>query len=328
MSSKTGAELLSERLGTDTRQASLLLDRFAAGMAAVLLGSGRLAIEGLGAFSVAHDRAAWRATGNGTVFMPPKERIAFEFRQASQGDASRIAVERLGMDAGESAGFTKALVAVFSQLRTRGDGLELRGFGSFAAERGGWTFTPDRGLEELLNGLYEGLDGIEMPDRAVSVPGKGNLLKAAGIGLAVFLLCVVGFFAWGRLPSFGGGSPDPAGRNASAATAQAEAASTSQVPVQPDSVVLAKGRYTVIAATFSSLKTAKAEARRLSAIGHRIMVWPVRDDGRRYYRLVTGDFPKYSEALDSVRAMPRGLSKNVYIQQAYKNVVIYGEQGL
>jgi len=48
----------------------------------------------------------------------------------------------------------------------------------------------------------------------------------------------------------------------------------------------------------------------------------------RYFRIVTGDFESRPVALDSMKAMPKEVSRNGYIQQAPKNVVLYGEQGL
>ena len=336
MATHTGAELLAELLGSDTSQASLLLDRFAGGMAATLLGSGRLALEGLGTFSVAHDHAARETTGRGAVFNPPKERIVFDPRLPARGDASRIAVERLGMSDGEAVAFAKAMSSVFGRYRAKGGDVELRGFGLLSASRSVWTFTPDKGLEELLNSLYEGLKGIEMPDRAAVVPARGgrSFLKPAGIAVALAMLGIAGFFVIRQLPLEGSGKPDPVVVQRTTAPAPPDEGmppSPAVAPVSaalPDSVVLGKGRYTVIAATFTSLKTSREEARRLSGLGHRIMIWPVHSDGHRYFRLVEGDFAGFREAHDSLKSMPAGLSKNVYIQQAYKNVVIYGEQGL
>ncbi|NTV02961.1 MAG: SPOR domain-containing protein [Chlorobiaceae bacterium] len=330
MSIQNGAELLAERLGTDIPQAALLLDRFAAGMAAALLGTGALSIEGVGSFSVVHDHAASSAAGKGAMFMPPKNRISFDPRIPSRGGSTRIAVERLGMEPGEAQGFAKAIASVCGQLRKRGGEFELRGFGRLSADGGKWGFRGDPGLEELLNGLYEGLKGIEMPDRsALDAPAaQGRFMKPAAIGMAAILLCAGAYFASTRLPSSIGGSPTPQAVAGSVALARHAPAPPAPTAASPDSLVLGKGRYTVIAATFSSLKTAREEAKRLSGLGHRIMIWPVRSEGHRYYRLVTGDFTGFGEARDSLRNMPAGLSKNVYIQQAYKNVVIYGEHGL
>jgi septal ring-binding cell division protein DamX len=76
------------------------------------------------------------------------------------------------------------------------------------------------------------------------------------------------------------------------------------------------------------MKTVRQEIGRLSGLGHRIMVWPVKAGGKQSYRLVTGDFESHRAALDSVKTLPQSLSKNIYIQQASKNVVLYGEKGL
>jgi nucleoid DNA-binding protein len=328
MASQTGAEMLAKRLGTEREDALRLLDRFAGAMSAELLGSGRLVVDGLGTFSVVHDHAAREATGTGAMFMPPKNRIAFDPRLTSKGDASRIAAERLSMEAGEAKALAKAVAEVFGELRTRSADLELVGFGSFSDQGGNWLFRPDDQLGELLNSVYEGLKGIRMND-GLSAPAAGgmNYLKPAGIAAVLLLLGSGLYLALRQVPLGGAGS-----RAASVLSVPSAAAiPPSALPAKaagPDSVMLGKGRFTVIAATFSSPKAASAEARRLTGLGHRIMIWPVHDGGRRYYRLVTGDFQGYREARDSLRGMPPGLSKNVYIQQALKNVFIYGENAL
>jgi len=335
MANQTGAGMLAERLGIDSEQAAGLLDRFAGGLAAELLGTGRLSVEGLGAFSVVHDQAERTTSGQGAVFMPPKNRIVFDSRSPSKGDLSRISMERLGMDAVEARGFATALVATFGQLRKQPGEFELRGFGIFSTVDGQYGFRADPGLDGLINSVYEGLKSISMPDRTASPDREGNgRLKTVGITALLLLLCVGAYVALrpmlpgvsspvpapeltARAPA---SSPEPAGPEVGSAASSKSAT--------PDSLILEKGRYTVIAATFSTARVARDEARRLAGLGHRIMIWPVHDGGRILYRLVSGDFATPGEARDSLRAMPAGLTKNVYIHQAPKTVVIYGEKGL
>jgi nucleoid DNA-binding protein len=339
MAIQTGAEMLAELLGKEREQVSRLLDQLSGSMAAELLGSGRLAIEGLGTFSVVHDHAVRETTEKGQVFMPPKNRIAFDPRLPARGDISRIAAGRLGMEAGESADLVKALSAMFGELRKRQVDLELRGFGSFTMSDGRYCFLPDPGFEGLLNSAYEGLEGIAMPEGAGKAPGGSPKLKPLLIAVAAILLIFVGYVSLRPLLS-GDGARQPVQKGPSPAyftiteIESPEAAPSpsivTSVPNEavPDSLVLSKGRFTVVAATFYSAKVAQDEARRLSAPGRRIMIWKVHSGGQFFYRLVTGDYATGQEARDSLRTMRRGLSKNVYIQQASKNVVLYGENGL
>ncbi len=340
MAIQTGAEMLAERLGKDKEQASRLLDQLSGSMAAELLGSGRLAVEGLGTFTVVHDHASRETTERGSVFMPPKNRIVFDPRPSARGDLSKIATGRLGMDAGEAAGLAKAMATVFGELLKRQADLELRGFGSFSILDGRYGFRPDPGLDELLNSVYEGLEGIAMPEGAPKAPGGIRHLKEAVLALAAMLLCFAGYVALRpvlfddgeRRPKHDCPAPRPYFTITEIASPDSAASPSLAAPVakaaRPDSLILSNGRFTVVAATFSSAKVAREEAVRLSTPDRRIMIWKVRSGGQLFYRLVTGDYATDQEARDSLRVMRRGLSKNVYIQQASKNVVLYGENGL
>jgi nucleoid DNA-binding protein len=339
MAIQTGAEMLAELLGKDNEQASRLLDQFSGSMAAELLGSGRLAIEGLGTFSVVHDHAVRESTESGPVFMPPKNKIAFDPKSPARGDLTKLAVGRLGMEDGESADLARALAVLFKELLKRQSDLELRGFGSFAMLDGRYGFRPDPGFEGLLNSAYEGLEGIAMPEGAVKASRVVPYLKPLLLAVTAILLIFVGYLSLRPLLSDDvdlqpdqAGTPRPYFTITEIEPAEAATSPSPVAPVQkeagPDSLMLSKGRFTVVAATFYSEKVAMEEARRLSAPGRRIMIWKVHSGGQFFYRLVTGDYATNSEARDSLRTIRRGLPKNVYIQQASKNVVLYGENGL
>ncbi len=326
MGSQTAAELFAEGLGIDSETAQRRLDDVSGALVAALLSVGRLAVEGLGSFTVEHDQAFREHVAGGERFVPPGNRLAFDARPPASGDVGKILADRMGLAAADAAALAAALRQLFARCRRDGIGFTLRGLGDVSAgpSAGQLRFTPSAAIDSLLNTAYEGLQAISLPggpERSMakqSAPKKPLLVAA----VAVLLLGTGSWLAL-RLPVPAGGSATP-DRDVPARAAAGPAVS---VPV-PDSTVLAKGRYTVIAATFSSPKTARKEQQRLSRLGLRPMIWPVRDDGRRFYRVVTGDFATYRAAVDSVKGMPGSLYRHSEIKQAYKNVVIYGEQGL
>jgi len=338
----------------DEEQALLQqLDRFSGALVAELLDAGAVAVDGLGMFSIVHEHAAREMTESGSRFLPPRKRVVFDPIPGGKGDSARIAAERLDMKADDALQLTKALSGLFERSRKKSLDLKLRGFGSFSKVEGLYVFQPDPSVVELLNSAYDGLKTIDIQDskeiqerKAAPVPGAGSggqFKKAAAVVTASVLLAAGGYLVSRQISPdsiialTGSKTPTPATKTL------VTPSTTDKVPDQvsviavpdrnagsavPDSVVLAKGRFTVVTATFSSMKTVRQEIGRLSGLGHRIMVWPVKAAGKQSYRLVTGDFESHRAALDSVKTMPQGLSKNIYIQQAPKNVVLYGEKGL
>ena len=338
MGSQTSADKLAASLGIDTAQASRQLDRFSGGMTATLLEGGKLAVAGLGTFSVVHDNAVREMTDDGERFLPPKNRVAFEARISGAGDAARIAGERMGLTPDDARRFARALASAFEECRKDSVELELRGFGSFSMADGRYGFRGHAALEELLNSAYDGLETIVMHEqRPVSSSSRkdGKLFrKRAGIAVTATMLSVGGLFVFHSLPT-GTSSPTGSGNagtpaHAITAVTPASVPSVSKTTTasSADSVIFRKEHFTVVVATFGSGEVALQELRRFAGLGHRIMIWPVFSGSRKYYRLVVGDFGSYRSALDSVKAMPSGLPKNIYIQQASKNVVLYGENGL
>jgi nucleoid DNA-binding protein len=339
MAAETAIETLARLLGASRDEAEQQLDRFAGGMTAELLERKRLSIDGLGLFSVVHQQAVREKTSSGTRYLPPGNRVVFDARKERAGDAERVATGRLEMEAHDARRFVKALVDMFEAVKSGSGRLELRGFGSFTMVSGQFHFQPEASLEALLNIAYDGLKEIVIPESRSAMEAKPLSDEPEGINKVVVFVATVSLLAcgWFLYRQFSPGvfeslsgsrspvtdTPAPVALNASLPSAVPETGSAA-----PDSLMLQKGRYTVVAATFSSMKGARGEMLRLSERGLRVWFWPVRDDGKRYYRLVLGDFETWQAALDSMKAMPRGLSRNFYIQQASKNVVLYGEQGL
>jgi nucleoid DNA-binding protein len=347
MAADTASGILERLLGIAPDEAQRRLDRFAGGMTAELLDRKCLTIEGLGLFSVVHEQARRQATASGTRYQPPRNRVAFEARKEWTGDAERIATGRLGMDASEARRFAKALGETFEAAKEDPGRLELRGFGSFTLESGVFRFQPEATLEALLNIGYGDLKAIVIPEQKQEkeiqpVPVESGGMKKVALLVAAVVVLVCGWFIYRQFAP-GGFALSSAGSSAmtsasasvvanaplsSEAPEKAAVAATLQNGSAADSVILRKGRYTVIVATFSSKKSARQEWRHLSELGHRLRFWPVTSGGSRYYRLVIGDFETRSAAIDSMKSMPKGLPSHSYIQQAPKNVVLYGEQGL
>lgn len=335
MGSQTASEILAANLGTDRETAQHRLDAFSGVIIAELLEKGRLAVDGLGTFSVAHDGPSREMTPEGMRVLPPRNRLVFDARSPGLAESLGIVTKRMGIEAEAAKSLVLALARTFNHCRQQGVDLKLRGIGVFLTQRDGtWLFSPDAAIGELLNTAYHGLEAIAMPDGGgMTAGGVSNKLKSAALVLGVLLVCLGGYLVFRATQS---GDANQVSLPEITAPASSDAAKTLLYSpgssfassAQTDSLVLGKGRFTVIAATYSSSKVAKSEAHRLSGLGLRIMIWPVRDGGRRYFRLVTGDFGTYRSAYDSLRVMPGGLVKTAYIQQAYKNVVIYGEHGL
>jgi nucleoid DNA-binding protein len=326
MGSQTAAELLAERLGIDIGTAQRRLDDFSGALLSELLSGRRLSVDGLGSFAVEHDQASREQVAGGTRLVPPRNRLAFDSTSTASGDLRRIAADRMGLAADDARSLSSALGQLFTRCRRDGIGFTLRGLGDFsaAAAAGRFLFTPSPAIDSLLNTAYEGLQAISLPGGAVPDTATPASPKKPMLVAAVALL-LLGTGAWLVLHL-------PVSASSSSTADRAVPASAAPVPAgavpQPDSSVLFKGRYTVIAATFSSSKAAGQERQRLSRLGLRTMIWPVWDDGRRFYRVVTGDFASYRAAADSLKGMPGSLYRNAEIKQAYKNVVIYAEQGL
>ncbi|HHE32076.1 MAG TPA: sporulation protein [Chlorobaculum parvum] len=334
MADQTAPDILAGLLDIQPDEAQRLLDRFAGGMTAELLDRSRLSVDGLGAFSVVHEQPVRESGSDGTRYLPPRNRVEFTPRPKGSGDTVAIASARLDMATDEARRFAQALAATFGKLLANAGGFELRGFGSFSIESGKYRFEPDPSLESLLNTGYDGLKTIVIPERTDGAPESkahegSALLKPVALMLLVLLLLAGSWFLYRHYTS---SIPEVV-----SAPAQATVVPVVEKMVEPpvqaerpetDSFLLRKGRYTVIAATFSSKSGAMQERQRLARLGHRTWFWEVTSDGRRYYRLALGDFATRRAALDSMKSMPKGLPKHSYIEQAYKNFVLYGEQEL
>ncbi len=335
MAAETAPDILAAQMGIDSDEAQRLLDRFAGGMTAELLDRSRLAIDGLGSFSIVHEQAQRQKAADGTRYQPPSNQVAFTPRPKSGGDTAAIASVRLDMASDEADRFAQAFVGMVEQVRVAAGRFELRGFGSFTIVSGKYRFQPDPSLEALLNTAYDGLKTIVIPGQSDGKSGSDDAEGRGRIGqtrllVAALLLLAGSWFLYRHYFSSGFRfTPAPAASTVVPSIEEKPVLAVPPKPPEPDSLLLREGRYTVIVATFASKKGARREWQRLAELGYQIRFWPVTSGGERYYRLVTGDFATRRAALDSMKSMLHGgLPKHSYIQQAHKNVVLYGEQGL
>lgn len=340
MAGDTASEILAGILGIDQDDAKRRLDRFSAALTAELLDRGRLSVDGLGQFSVIHKETVRESTPDGTRYLPPRKTVLFDHRPQVQGESATIAARRLDMEAAEAKSFAQSLSRTVAEIGRKQGELLLRGFGSLTMSSGKFRFQPDTSLEELLNIAYGGLSSIDIrqsPQVGEARPSsrKPEWMKRGVVLIVLLSLSVGGWILYRQFAPTESGVPNSApsvGTVAPGKVLPPEKAVLSGMnashPAQADSVLLLRGRYTVVAATFSTRKVARQELRRLTGLGHRVRIWPVRQDGVRYYRLVLGNFGSFREARDSMKVMPGGLYGNIYIQQAPKNVFIYGEKGL
>jgi len=348
MDSHTASDILAAILGVGREMAQQRLDSFSGGIIAELLEKEEVGVDGLGTFAVTHDNASRERTPDGTRFLPPRNRVTFDPRSPGDGDSLAVVTGRMGLQGDEARRLVVALAATFNRCRKDGVDLELRGLCTFSKKDAGvWQFNPNPAIDQLLNTAYDGLKAIAVPESAERPEGgTGSYLKIAVIACLAIMACFGGYVmlrdglsgkmgsvfhprAEKKVAADAGRSSAGANEAKQAPPAVAPAAAPSTAASgTPDSLVLAKDRFTVITGTFSTVEIARNEARRLVGLGHRVMIWPVHSGKKLYLRVITGDFESHESALDSLRKMPPGLSRQAYIQKANKDVVIYAEQSL
>ena len=95
-----------------------------------------------------------------------------------------------------------------------------------------------------------------------------------------------------------------------------------------DSLVLVKGDYAIVLATFETEKRAHQQITPLRSSGIKAFVWPTSMADTKYFRLMTGRFASYSAAAAKLKGMPPKMVEGAYIQQVKKTAVLHGEKGL
>ena len=332
-------EELAVLLDLERPEAASLFNGFCGAMVAELLAFRKLSIKGLGSFYVTHVPASKRSNGSAIIFAPPVNKLRFE-STLSGGDASlSLAVSRLSMNQAEAARFARTLATLFSASLQQEIAIHLHGLGRFALEDGAYSFFPDRTLEELLNREYQDLKEVILPqhkEEGSERRSPGYILPLAVVVLVGLLLAIV----YGRLSwsTFFLSTVEPAKSVATvvdrsvAAVAPAPSVPTAYPVKTPkgvaDSLVLVKGDYAIVLATFETEKRAHQQIAPLRSSGIKAFVWPTSMDETKYFRLMTGRFANYAAAAERLKGLPKKMVDGAYIQQVKKTVVLHGEKGL
>ena len=336
-------EELAVLLDLERPEAASLFNGFCGAMVAELLAFRKLSIKGLGSFYVTHVPASKRSNGSAIIFAPPVNKLRFE-STLSGGDASlSLAVSRLSMNQAEAARFARTLATLFSASLQQEIAIHLHGLGRFALEDGAYSFFPDRTLEELLNREYQDLKEVILPqhkEEGSERRSPGYILPLAVVVLVGLLLAIVyGPSSWS---TFSPATVEPAKSVATVVDRSAAAvapipALTPPVPTAypiktpkgvADSLVLVKGDYAIVLATFETEKRAHQQIASLRSSGIKAFVWPTSMDETKYFRLMTGRFANYAAAAEQLKGLPKKMVDGAYIQQVKKTVVLHGEKGL
>ena len=329
-------EELAGLLAVERPEAVRLLDSFSGAMAGELLASKKLALGGVGSFSVIYVPSEKKESVSGIVYTPPRNMLVFDRRSSGGDDTLRLGVSRMSMSQDEALLFSRSILTLLSGAVQQQREIRLNGFGSFSLENGVYGFFPDRSLEELLNREYLDLEELVLPLNDSSPGGRERkklppVLIVSSLLSAALLFAVL--YSWRPDTLFSVGVQRP---EIPAVTAVHDGTAIPDIPVQLapavggalDSVVLEKGDYTIVLATFKKEDTAIKELAALRPKGIKSFVWEVSSGRVKYYRLVTGSFSGSSEAAGQIRGLSEKTQGSPYIQHIIRKVVLYGKKGL
>ncbi len=338
-------EELAVLLDLERQEAASLFNGFCGAMVAELLAFRKLSIKGLGSFYVTHVPASKRSSGSVMVFAPPLNKLRFESTLSGADASLSLAVSRLSMNQGEAAKFSRTLASLFSSALQQEKAIHLHGLGRFALEDGAYSFFPDRTMEELLNREYQDLKEVILPQHEVERRERrspGFILPLSVVVLVGLLLAIVsGRLSWS---TFFPSTVEPSKSVATVVDRSAGAVAPPPAPAPPlsvpkaypiklpgglaDSLVLVKGDYAIVLATFETEKRAHQQITPLRSSGIKAFVWPTSMADTKYFRLMTGRFASYSAAAAKLKGMLPKMVEGAYIQQVKKTVVLHGEKGL
>ncbi|NTV91751.1 MAG: hypothetical protein HGA72_00280 [Chlorobiaceae bacterium] len=311
-------EELAGLLRIEPADARRLLGSLSGAMSAGLLQDGRLQVSGLGMFTVHHDPAMRQMHGSDAIYSPPHNKVVFIQDVSAKDGTIRIASQRMNLDRSESEQFTRALATLFAALVASGSPIDLQGFGILSKSEGAnYTFQAAKGLDELLNSEYQGLQEISLsPDNPRSpdeknkaVPGtksRSNVMRMAlsallAVSALLALVIVVPAIRNGSLFNSGTApaSLSPPFRQAatlSPADSFLSEGASGDSRADDKVIVLEKGEFTIVLATFRTAKVALGELAKLKESGLKVFIWPVSDKGKKYYRLALGRYGSRNEA--------------------------------
>ncbi len=343
------SEELAEKLAIGVPEARHLLCAFSRGMAGELLATGNVSLGGVGSFSVAYVPSEKKTGASGIIYTSPRNRLVFDQRVTGRDDSRRIVLSGVTLGVGEAERFRKVFLSVFAAAVKQKKEIRLKGFGTFAHDDGSYTFFPERSFDELLNREYLNLDEIVLPLRDASpndpaiMKGRKNLrplmiaalfLIAAAILTGVFYLVtgpeLLRYAQSDKTMEKVVAAPSPAESVSKPLTGPASGPSGAKAEAaMPESLVLGKGDYTIVLATFRKRETASGQAVFFRSGGVPVFVWPAKTGESRYFRLATGKFPTASAASETLSKMPpEVVDGQARIQKVTKEIVLHGEKEL
>ena len=335
-------EELSRLLDLDTQESGRLLNGFFTAMVTELLAVRKLAVKGLGSFTVVHVPLKKISNASGITYSPPSNRLTYDRNISRADDTARIASSRLMLNTAEAERLGRALATVFSRAVQQQREIRIPGLGRFSKEQGTYGFIPERSLEELLNREYHNMDDVVLPWHETEQVRKKLVKSRYSIALSflVFNGLLLAVYYYGKPEAIVPVAAIPHRESKIATVVQKERVRVKPQPaesvtvkglsggVATDSLVLEKGEYTIVLETFRSERTALEELARLHAEGITAYLWPAYLKKMKYYRLMTSKFADRDEAVKHLKSMPKKITGTAYIQHVSKKGVYYGQKGL
>ena len=336
-------EELSGLLDLDTQESERLLYGFFTAMVTELLAVRKLAVKGLGSFTVSHLPLKKVSNASGITYSPPCNRLMFDSQISRADDTVRIAASGLSLNTLEAERLGRAFAVVFSKAVKQQREIRINGLGRFSKEDGVYGFIPERSIAVLLNREYQNLEDIVLPqyDTALHVRNERKTIPyAIPLSLLFFISVLLAVLYYRKPEAIFPVASLPYTESKVTPAVHTERVRLGEQPAEvvnvkelsgkgaADSLVLENGEYTIVLETFRLEQTARKERARLKVEEIISYVWPGSVNGIKYYRLMTGKFSNRAAASERLKSLPKKIAGSAYIQQVLKKGVIHGEKGL
>ncbi len=336
-------EELSGLLDLDTQESERLLYGFFTAMVTELLAVRKLAVKGLGSFTVSHLPLKKVSNASGITYSPPCNRLMFDSQISRADDTVRIAASGLSLNTLEAERLGRAFAVVFSKAVKQQREIRINGLGRFSKEDGVYGFIPERSIAVLLNREYQNLEDIVLPqyDTALHVRNERKTIPyAIPLSLLFFISVLLAVLYYRKPEAIFPVASLPYTESKVTPAVHTERVRLGEQPAEvvnvkelsgkgaADSLVLENGEYTIVLETFRLEQTARKERARLKVEEIISYVWPGSVNGIKYYRLMTGKFSSRDRAGEHLKGLPKKIAGSAYIQQVLKKDVFYGEKGL
>ena len=335
-------EELSGLLDLDMQESGQLLNGFFTAMVTELLAVRKLAVKGLGSFTVLHVPLKKISNASGVTYSPPCNKLTFDSKISRTDDTVRLVLLRLLLNTAEADRLSIALATVFSNSVKQQREIRIHGLGRFSKEQGIYGFIPERSIVALLNREYQNLEEVVLPrHETLDVRKKSGKSQYAIVLSVLFFAGVLLAVLYYRKPEAtvpiaalppmeSKVTPVIHNKTVSVKPQPAETVNVKEFSAggTTDSLVLEKGEYTIVLETFRSERTALKELERLHSEGIITFIWPASVNKMKYYRLMTGKFANSNEAVKQLKAIPKSIAGSAYIQQVLKKGMTYGQKGL